>query len=269
MKRSGQIHASGIRSGDLNKDLTPKQFELIGRIAMAYNEAELLVQQVYGACFGVSADVSDDFISRTNGLDSTVLLAKKAICEFQAHPELHIEFSQSLDAFSDLKTYRDAVVHARIFHVPSGIGKGNLRKGKRLEVLLTEDALNGLYGKLDCLRDELTQLLVIVIALHLIHTAYRFSPRQVAERKAQFEPMIEAFIPRYRKYRDRRLSLKPHPTFPDLPEDQQGTDIRKLFSDLLDTLAADLGVTDYHNLLKKQSAASDETPGPSTSRGRP
>jgi hypothetical protein len=135
--------------------------------------------------------------------------------------------------------------------VPSGIGKGNLRKGNRLEVLLTENALSGLYDKLVCLRDELIQLLVIVIGLHLIHTAYRFSPRQVDQRKAQFEPMIQAFIPRYREYRDRRLSIKPYPKFPDLPEDQQGSDIRKVFSELLDTLAADLGVADYHNPFQK------------------
>jgi hypothetical protein len=251
MKRRSQLHTTPVRSGDLERDLTPKQFELIGRVAMAYNEAELLVQYIYGTCFGASASLTDDFISRTNGLDSTVLLAKKAICEFQSHPELHNEFSLSLDAFSDLKTYRDAVIHAHIFHVPSGIGRGNLRKGARLEVLLTEKALRGLYDKLVCLRDELTQLLMVVIGLHVIHMAYRFSPQLVAQRKKHIEPMIRAFVPRYRGCRARRLSLEPHPEVPDLPEAQQGLDIRKAISELLDTMAKELGVADYHNPLRE------------------
>ena len=251
MKRSSQIHKSGIRSGDLEKDLTPEQFGLIGRIAIAYNETELLVQQIYGACFGASIDVSEQFISRTNGLESTVVLAKTAIREFRQHPELHDEFSQSLDFFMEVKGYRDSVVHARMFHVPFGIGKGNVNKGKRNEILLTEQALQGLYDRLLCLRNELLWLLLVVIWLHQIHMTYRYAPLQLDQRREHIEPMIQAYLPRYREFRDRRRSLPPLPTFPDLPEDQQGMDIRQEFSELLDMLASDLGVANYHNPLRK------------------
>jgi hypothetical protein len=252
MKRASQIQTAGIRSGDLEKDLTPKQFEMIGRVAMAYNEAESLVRLIYAACFGVSGDISDEFVSRTNGLDSTVLLAKKAINEFQAHPELQDEFSQSLNAFMELKRYRDGVVHGRIFHVPSGIAKGSLVKGKRDEILLTEEALKGLYERLLCLRDELLSLLLIVISLYIIHTTYRYAPLTLAQRKKQIEPMIRACLPQYRACRARRLSLDPLPTFPDIPEEQQGADITKAFSELLDTLATELGVANYHNPYRKE-----------------
>src|SRR5262245_11471467 len=209
MKRKSEIKTSGIRSGDLEKDLTSKQFELIGRIAVAYNETELLVQHIYGACFGASGGLSDDFISRTNGLESTTLLAKAAIREFREHPELRDDFSQSIDDFTELKKYRDGVVHARMFHVPSGIGKGSLVKGKRTEILLSEKALRGLYDRLVCLRGELQQLLFIVIGLHLIHMSYRYAPSQLVHRKKQFGPMIQACLPQYREFRDRRRSLDP------------------------------------------------------------
>jgi hypothetical protein len=253
MKRAGQIHTTGVRSGDLEKDLTPKQFEYVGRVALAYNEAELIVQLVYGACFAASANLSDDFISRTNGLESTIVLAKKAIREFGSHPELHEEFSQSLDAFMELKGYRDATIHSRMFHVPTGIGKANIHKGKRREILLTVNALKGVYDRFVCLRDELMYLLVVVINLHLIHMAFRFAPLQLTQRRKQIEPMIQAFLPQYRESRARRLSLAPLPTFPEIPEDQQGADMTKILEKHLDTLAKDLGIVDYdHNPFRQE-----------------
>lgn len=247
MKRTSQIHKSGIRSGDLEKDITPEQFGLIGRVAIAYNEAEVLIQVIYGASFGVSTDLSSDFMSRTNGLDSTVLLAKAAIREFRHMPELHEEFSNSLDFFMEVKGYRDSVVHARMFHAPTGIGKGSLNKGKRSEIRLTREALQGLYDRLNCLRDELLWMVLVVISLHQIHMIYRFSPLQLDQRRKQIEPMILVALPQYRECRARRRSLAPLPTFPDLPEDQQGVDIKKEFSDMLDMIATDLGIADYHN----------------------
>lgn len=252
MKRTGQIDTMGIRSGKLEDDLTPTQYRLIGQIAIAYNETEVLAQLIYGACFGASAEISDDFVSRTNGLDSTVLLSRKAISEFQWHPELHEPFGKTLDFFMEMKSYRDAVVHSRMFHVPSGIGKGSLRKGSRSEVLLTEKALSGLYERLVNLQQEFLWMLLAIIFIRMVHTALLYVPTQLDQRKRQTEPMLQAVLPQYLECQALRLSLKPLPTFPDLPEDQQGLDIKKEFSELLDSLAKGLGVSDYHNPLAKR-----------------
>jgi hypothetical protein len=57
-----------------------------------------------------------------------------------------------------LKRYRETVVYARMFHIPSGVGKGSLVKGQQVEVPLTEKALTGLYQRFVCLRKKLQQL---------------------------------------------------------------------------------------------------------------
>jgi len=236
MKRSSKIHKSGIRTGDLEKDLTPEQFGLIGRIAIAYNECEILVQLIYGACFGATSKISEEFISRTNGLESTVVLARKAIREFDECKEHHADFDKTLEFFMELKRFRDAVVHSRMFHVPAGIGKGSLNKGSQSEVLLTEKALQGLYDRLLRLHEELLPFILIVLLLHQLHMIRRFAPDQLAQRKKIIEPMLQVVLPQYLESQDRRRSLAPLPTFPDLQEDQQGLDINKIISELLSNL---------------------------------
>lgn len=105
-------------------------------------------------------------------LGGQILVSKKAICEFRAHPELHQDLAGSLDFFMQMKKYRDAIIHSTMFHVPAGIGKGSLVKGKRDERLLTETALKGVYDRLTHLRDELTHLLLLVIPLRMHHQVF-------------------------------------------------------------------------------------------------
>jgi hypothetical protein len=253
MKRHEQIRTSGIRTGDLEQDLTPEQFGLIGRIAMAYNETELLVQIIYGICYGVSSAISDEFISRTNGLDSTVWLSRKAISEFKSLTPNTDEFEQSLTYFLELKKYRDAVIHSRMFHVPTGIGKGSLQKGSRSEVLLTVEALKGLYDRFVHLRHELIQLMIILIYLYQVHAVKKYGALPPDQQKIFTEPTLRGALAQYQEHRAHRLALKPLPTFPDLSVAEQGLDMQKAISGLLDSLRGE------PNTQQPLQRAADET----------
>jgi hypothetical protein len=57
--------------------------------------------------------------------------------------------------FKLLKKYRDAVIHARIVNRVTGVGELLESRGKHTEVLLTKEALMGLYKRLEAIRMEL------------------------------------------------------------------------------------------------------------------
>jgi hypothetical protein len=144
------------------------------------------------------------------------------------------------------------VIHARVFHAPTAIGKTNAHKGRRREILLSEHALKALYERFVAFRDEIIWLNMVTICLYMIQSAYKHFPTQLTRRKEQIEPMLQFALLQYQDSRARRRSLKPLPTFPDIPEDQQGPDLAKILEGLLDELAVELGVADYHNPLRQQ-----------------
>ena len=157
----------GKRSGDIRKDLSETQLAGIGSIALAYNEAEVLIDILVSLVLGLLTNTAHEVTSRINGIDGKIELAKIGMRELGADENTIALLGQSLgDAgFKEYKKYRDAVVHARVLDAPTGIALSPAKRGKLDEVLLTVDALNGLYDRLALVRLELIEACNIAIRL--------------------------------------------------------------------------------------------------------
>lgn len=221
----------GKRTGDIRKDLSDAQLAGIGSIALAYNEAEALIDILVSLVLGLLTNTANEVTSRINGIDGKIELAKIGMRELGADENTIGLLGQSLgDAgFKEYKKYRDAVIHARILHAPSGIALSPAKRGKLDEVLLTVDALNGLYNRLTLVRLELIEACNVAIRLF---SERRWAPvRAIAmqaatpplERalglfdppKRQYEQEIQEALSRYLQHQKRRLSLPPLPQFPE------------------------------------------------------
>src|SRR6266852_9288082 len=119
----------------------------------------------------------------------------------------------ALDAVAEYKTYRDAIVHSLVFDIDKGIAQ---RIGSRAEIhqiLVTMEALSGLYERLILIQAELRQVdLLFRLADEAGAAAiYRGAADPSQLRRERDVPTVTAQV---QEHRNRRLSLPPLPEFP-------------------------------------------------------
>jgi hypothetical protein len=230
----------GKRSGDIRRDVSETQLAAIGSVALAYNEAEVLIDILISLALGLFANVAHEVTARINGMDGKIEIAKAAMREIGASEGFMGLLGDTLgggSGFGRYKKYRDAVIHARILDAPAAIALTPGRRGKTDEVLLTVDALNGLFDRLVLVRLELIEACNVAIRLstklHLALVAKatiaissdRDRAAQIADRsKSQLEQEIHEALSRYREHQKNRRSLPPLPEFRDGLPSQPGTE---------------------------------------------
>jgi hypothetical protein len=221
------------RSGHVKADLSTNQLASIGAVAVAFNEAELLLDLMISVCLGFrSTNLAADINSRINGADGKIEIIKSALAELGAPEAMRILLAEVLgkNGFGDLKAYRDAIIHARIIDSDLGIGLSVPKRGKFTEILLTQEALDGVFDRLTLLREELIGLIQSMVPLVLL------SEQEQADRvtgglgglfaqgnppshkRKEVERRVEASMSLIREHQTRRLSLPPLPEFPERPE---------------------------------------------------
>jgi len=217
----------GKRSGDIRKDVTEAQLAGIGSVALAYNEAEVLVDILMSLSLGLLTASAPEIVGRINGVEGKFELAKIGMREIGASEAVMALLGQSLgdSGFARYKKYRDAVIHSRILNVPAAIALTHGKRGKIDEVLLSVDALNGLYDRLVLIRLELIEACNIAIRLltnrrvgDMVKSMAGINPlasKLVGQPTPPFEQDIQDVMARYREHQTRRLSLPPLPEFPD------------------------------------------------------
>jgi hypothetical protein len=131
-----------------------------------------------------------------------------------ASDEILRSTENTLGGFSEYKKYRDAMIHARVLDAPTAIALTSGGRGKIEEVLLSVDALNGLYERLVLVRLELIEACNVVIRLY---TQQRFQPLvrvivgalgaavyKIADLpKSQIEQETQDAMARYREHQKR------------------------------------------------------------------
>ena len=216
-----------LRSGDIRKDLSQSQLAGIGSVTIAYNEVETLIDILLALSLKLHPSLPAALTSCINGVDGKVELLKVAYKALGANSSVMDALGECLGegGFSLLKKYRDGVIHARVLDASIGIGRTIAKRGKFDEILLTTEALDGIYVRLVSIREELMVFAMITSAL-LSHAAVVYSgkllksdypkiDRSVDKHKTDTEQDIQALLSRYRGHQKNRLSLPPLPEFPD------------------------------------------------------
>lgn len=201
-----------MRSVDPFRNLSTDQLAYIGAIAMLYNDAEDVVDDLCGA--GLHIPIRDkEVLSRINGIDGKIELIKLCAKQwgFDAAEQAFLASSLGDAGFKQLKKWRDAVVHARLLDRETSIARVYERRGAVAEVLLSLDALKGLFARLDLMKVELYALTVVTdVRSKLIRDGDRLEP----EHKERLEREDREWWVRARSHQTQRLSLPPMPEFP-------------------------------------------------------
>jgi hypothetical protein len=213
MKRDYTEHEN-IPVENITRDIPQAQLAGIGAICLSYNYAENTINRMMFLAMGIPIEIYHDVTSRINGIDGKIEIVKRGAKEhLNLAPDILEFLSVTLGdgGFKLLKKYRDAVIHARIVNRITGVGELIESRGRHSEVLLTKDALMGLFQRLEEIRMELASLMGAIDAKWWINS---FRDPDDPDR-AQYEAKIPRCFALAQDYRSRRLSLPPRPEFPD------------------------------------------------------
>lgn len=192
-------------------DFTKDQFEGIGHVAMAYNEAEERLYNLFGIATGLEGRMLPEVFTRIGGIDGVVSIIYRG-AEKAGLNEREMTFLKETlgeGGFGKYKTCRDAVVHARAFNSPAGIGYRLERRARPQEVLMTAEALEILAQHLTYLAFEIAYFDEIIVARQEVAS---LAPDDLE--RASLEAGAIEWLVRFRDCRKKRLSLPPLPEFP-------------------------------------------------------
>jgi hypothetical protein len=214
------------RTGNVRKDLSQNQRAWIASVAMAYNEAERMVDVVLSISLGLSDKLSHEVIGRINGVDGRVALAKMALADMNCPQSIQKLAAITLEdaGFSLLKRFRDRIIHASVIDSAAAIARAPSNRGQFEEILLTVKGLKAIYRRLAYVRQEIIQLARIALELRYaketqpLETAFELMELKSGriERLARTESKIRECHVRLRRHQKARLSL---PTLPEFPSE--------------------------------------------------
>lgn len=211
MKRDHNQAHVGRHSGNIRQDLSHDQLATIGGIALAYNDLEGCIDELFFAVSALPKALRLEISTRINGIEGKIEIIKCGAALAGLVPEDQKQLAEALGrgerCFMNLKSYRDAVIHCRVINSIASIGLRTDRRAKLIDVLLTKDALEYLYQGLVSLRSELRE------AETLINTLRR--GRELGDPKKQ-PPLRDTprTSARFRARRTRRRSVQQPPEFP-------------------------------------------------------
>jgi len=157
MHRTQPLNAKlGRHERDIKKAYTTEQLSEIGAIALIWNQIEIIVDFLLLVVLKLSPVIWLEVAKRINGMDGKLEILRR----FYEHNDILTEpakqcLKHSLDAIAEYKKYRDAIVHSLLFDVDKGIAQHIGSRAKINQVLLTIDALTGLYNRMNILLEEL------------------------------------------------------------------------------------------------------------------
>jgi len=206
---------AGASTEDIKKDFSNEQLAGIGAVAMAWNEVEYLLDIMLYSALALPSAHWLDVVTRINGIEGKLEILRQFIARNRRiAADAAAVMKQSMDDAGLYKTFRDAVVHARVFNAPAGIGQRIERQAKISQVILTREALDGFYDRLVLLRREFQGILAVFDILRAFRVT-RSSPALIDPRTTQSLPTAQAWMVQVQAHQSQRLFLPPLPKFPD------------------------------------------------------
>ena len=206
------------------------QLAWIGAAVMAYNDAETNLQDAFTNCADFPFN-SNDLVLRI-GIGNLPTLVLDAVKRIVDDKKIHALAQRTLiddGGFTQLKTYRDGIVHARLWDMHSAIAV-TPNKGKPDSVLLSSKALEGVYHRLQLIVDELLEITTIISCSRSLKQTDVQTEARLAQHKEQLAQSIQAATVRLIQLQKRRRSLPSLPAFPpgslQVPEEDQGLEGR-------------------------------------------
>ena len=166
MKRRVTQRRYGPRAHDIKKELSREQLAALGAVALAWNDVEAMIDVLLCVVMSTPHKLWRELTTRINGIEGKFSIIKTCIKDrFGINGGLFDDIVDTLSAAAQYRGYRDTIVHSRVVDTKNSIAEMRFRRDKQEEVLLTADALNNLYDRLLCIRDEAMHLISFFEAL--------------------------------------------------------------------------------------------------------
>jgi hypothetical protein len=223
------------RSPPRNFNLRPKRFEFdvkkaydqnqlaeIGAVTLVWNQVEAAVGHILFmmglTSWRVDPKVLLKLLDAMKGLEDKIEILRTLhqinnLFDDKTRNTIEISFA----AIIENRTNRNGIVHSMIFDHEKGIAEYKNSKKEKQQILVTKDALVGLYQRLDSLKNE----------LHEIQNLYRLAydrgiivndkdgQPETDQNKALRERVIPEYTQKLKDLQKIRQSLSPLPEFPD------------------------------------------------------
>ena len=201
-------------TGDIKQDLSEKQLATIGALILAYNKLEDEIENMFSVVTGLKDQMLSEISSRITSIDIKLDIIKAGAKNFSADPKDQECLAELLGTagFKLLKRYRDAVAHCKLINASIGIGLLFEKQAKINEVLLSQPALDALYGHIVAMKFEL-QCATSMLIFSEIMNRDAADPERVSHEAGNAENSA-----RFQWYLIRRQSLPPIPEFPSESE---------------------------------------------------
>jgi hypothetical protein len=217
MKRKSPSHRAGAHYLPVLANFSPQQLAGIGAVAMTFNDAERALHELLGPCLRWPTHY-EIVASRINGMEGIAAIirmaAKNLIRLDAARVQMAIGFWKdldlTLDAFLEVKRFRDGVLHANIFDVHTAVGTMYASQDSTHDVLLTVEALKWLTDTCIVIAEELRAWEnALEAGSILMHNYSAAGPERAPLEQAVLDAVVLA-----KSYRPRRQSLGPAPKVP-------------------------------------------------------
>lgn len=218
MKRKFEPKSRAV-FGDILKATTVEQRAWIGAVVLAYNKAEHGLHNLTGLCLGyIGLGLSYAVTSRINGTDGLIAIIYGAVASLQLSEDQSKLFNAALSehGFAHLKKLRDAVIHAELSDTSTDTAIAPGKRGERQDVLLSCEALEGLYRRLTFIEKEFGQLDIILRAKKAIRFLRLFGAQDDPRLALSAQDILDATA-QCLSHQRQRLSLPPFPKFPEPP----------------------------------------------------
>lgn len=149
----------GSTTGDIKLDLSQSQLAGVGAIALAWNEVEFAIDCCLYSGLRLSGGSWFDVVGRVQ-LDPKIDLLEIAATDMRLPPEAVERIKRTVGNVRALKVLRNNTVHCRVYNHAEGVGTIG-KRGKSVEVSLSDKALESLYSRINTLRLELVEILGI------------------------------------------------------------------------------------------------------------
>lgn len=213
--RARQPRPVSIRVRPFERDFTDEQLTAIGRVVIYFNYLEQSLDTLLTHSIGVPPTLADDLTSRINGAEGKVTIIKKAIAELPLPNGAREFIAASLgnDGFLKLKVYRDKVTHATLLDQRDSVGLSRKKHGKRDEIYLSVEALNGVSERMRHLRIEIQKAAHVCRLAHIVSRHHQ-GPRDDIGRVQEQQQSAMEMARQARSLRDACPSLPRLPAAP-------------------------------------------------------
>lgn len=208
---------------NFEEGMSKQRLALFGMVSLAWNDLEGALDTALGASLELPEPMWVEVTSRINGFDGKCSLLKQCAKLVHRIPDKHLEaIADTLGSAMEHKKYRDAIIHAKILDPDSATAPTNERRGNVGEVLVTEEALDGLFRRLGWIRAEIDVIVTLFVTLSICRNRQDVGLPEDEKQSALKE--LKACIPRLLDRQYQRKALPPLPRMPVEPPTPPGSE---------------------------------------------